>query len=111
MDETELGQYRGMVYRFLLFLLRDAEASDDVVQETFQVAVSKGTDPGKGTDYAALLRSIARNMARNYVRKAKRAPVLLDAHLLDAAEGRFVASGAGSDEGWEARKQALRGFR
>jgi len=96
-----------MVYRFLLFLLRDPETSDDISQETFRVALSKGPDPDKGGDLGAWLRSIARNLVRNHVRKARSAPLLVQEPMLELAERRFVAVGADLDDSWEARKRAL----
>lgn len=107
MDEIDLGQYRGMVYRFLLFLLRDPGASDDLSQETFSVALSRGPEPEKGSDYGAWLRSIARNLARNYVRKVRNSPLLVGESMLDLAERRFVEAGADRDGAWDARRRAL----
>ena len=109
MDEIPLGQYRPMVYRFLLFLLRDREDAEEIAQETFRVAISKGHDAEKGTNYGAWLRSIARNLARNHVRKRSRRPLLLHGDVLAAAERRFVETGADQEDLWEARRQALAG--
>ena len=107
MDQEELGQYRNMVCRFLLFLLRDPEAAEDVTQETFRVAVSKGPDPTKGTDYGAWLRSIARNLVRNHIRKLRSNRLLLHGDVLEFAEQHFMATRADQDDVWRARQQAL----
>lgn len=72
-----------MVYRFLLFLLREPEGADEIAQETFQVAITKGADPEKGTNYGAWLRSIARNLARNHMRKRRGVRPLLDDGIAD----------------------------
>ena len=96
-----------MVCRFLLFLLRDAEAADEITQETFRVALSKGADPAKGTNFGAWLRSIARNLVQNHLRKQRRRPLLLHQGVAELAERHFVGTGSDQDEVWEARKVAL----
>ena len=96
-----------MLYRFLLFLLRDREDAQDVTQDTFRVALSKGPDPAKGSDHGAWLRSIARNLARNHARKRHRRGLLLSDDFLEAAERHFVATGSDQDEVWETRRAAL----
>lgn len=107
MEQDKLGQYRDMVYRFLLFLLRDLETAEDVTQETFQIAVSKGTNAEKGTNYGAWLRSIARNLARNRVRQHRSRQFLLHGDVLGLAESHFTATSSDQDDIWEARRQAL----
>ena len=105
MDVSSLGQYRAMLCRFLLFLLRDRDDAEEIAQETFRVALSKGIDPQKGTNYGAWLRSIARNLARNHLRRKSR--WLLHGDILDLAESHFVQAGSDQDGLWEARRQAL----
>ena len=107
MSESELGEYRPMVYRFLLFLLREPEDADEIAQETFQVAIAKGPDPDKGTNYGAWLRSIARNLARNHARRRRSVRPLLDDAILDLAERHFVESGADQEDLWRTRREAL----
>ena len=107
MDESELASHRGMVCRFLLFLLRDAEAADEITQETFKVALSKGTDPTKGTNFGAWLRSIARNLVQNHLRKQRTRPLLLHEGVAELAERHFVETGSDQDTVWEARREAL----
>jgi RNA polymerase sigma-70 factor (ECF subfamily) len=93
-----------MLYRFLLFLVRNREDAEDLAQETFRVALTKGTDPQKGTNYGAWLRSIARNLARSHARRRR---LFLPEGLLELAEGRFVETGSDRDDLWEARRRAL----
>ena len=107
LEQDKLGQYRDMVCRFLLLLLRDLEAAEDMTQETFRIAVSRGPDPEKGTNYGAWLRSIARNLVRNHVRKHRSTQFLLHGDVLALAESHFVATGSDQDDVWEARRQAL----
>ena len=96
-----------MVYRFLLFLLRDPEQAEEVAQETFLVAISKGSDADNVTNCGAWLRSIARNLARNYMRKRGNSPRLLGDDFLELAERHFVETGSDRDDVWDARRQAL----
>jgi RNA polymerase sigma-70 factor (ECF subfamily) len=93
-----------MLYRFLLFLVRNREDAEDLAQETFRVALTKGTDPQKGTNYGAWLRSIARNLARNHARRRR---LFLPDDFLKLAERHFVETGSDRDDMWEARRQAL----
>jgi len=96
-----------MLCRFLLFLLGHLEDAEDVTQETLRIAVAKGPDPAKGTDYGAWLRSIARNVARNFVRRQRKSALLLQGDLAELAEARFVEAGADRDDVWEQRREAL----
>ena len=60
LQETDISQYRGMLLRFLVFLVQDPDAAEELVQETFRIALSGNRDDSKGTDLGAWLRSIAR---------------------------------------------------
>lgn len=107
MDADSLSQHRGMVCRFLLFLTQDTDASEELTQEVFRVALSKGTDPAKGEDYGAWLRSIARNVLRNYRRKHRGTWLVFDSDIVERAEQHFVRAGADRDGGWVERREAL----
>ena len=107
MDHPKLEHHWPMLYRFLLFLLHDREDARDVAQETYRIALAKGPDPQKGSDHGAWLRSIARNLARNHIRKRRRQGTLLPPDFLELAEARFLATGAHHDDLWHARQQAL----
>jgi len=96
-----------MLVRFLIFLLGDVTDAEDLAHETFRVALTKGADPRKGSDLGAWLRSIARNLVRNHIRKQRRGRVVLQEGLLEAAEKHFVATGSDRDDAWAARRQAL----
>ena len=102
-----LAGYREGVYRLLLFLTRDSEAAEELTQETCTVALSKGPDPEKGANYGAWLRSIARNLLRNYQRKRRAKWLVFSDDLLESAEHRFVQAGADRDDQWESRRNAL----
>ncbi len=107
MTEEELKQHRAMLCRFLLFLLGNTQDAEDLAQETFRVAVAKGPGLDGASDPGAWLRSIARNLTRNFVRKRRRSWVLLDANALELAEHRFVETGSDRDDVWAARREAL----
>ena len=107
MDEREIRQYRSAVYRLLLFLLRDAEDAEEVAQETFLIAISRNPNADNVTNRGAWLRSIARNLARNHMRKRGNSPRLLGDDLLELAERHFVETGSDRDDVWDARRQAL----
>jgi RNA polymerase sigma-70 factor (ECF subfamily) len=102
-----LAGYREGVYRLLLFLTRDSEAAEELAQETFTVALSKGPDAEKGADYGAWLRSIARNLLRNYQRKKRVKWLVFSDDVMELAEHRFAQAGAGRDDQWELRRNAL----
>ncbi|MDA1141233.1 MAG: hypothetical protein O3B01_21940 [Planctomycetota bacterium] len=42
MNEVNLGLFEPMVYRFILYLIRDVTAAEDLTQETFKIALGKG---------------------------------------------------------------------
>jgi len=107
-DAGALAQHEGMVYRFALFLTQDPQAAEEVTQETFRIALTKGTDPAKGTNYGAWLRTIAKNVLRNYRRSQRSNWLIFNSEIVELAEARFVASGSDRDDAWEARRRALR---
>jgi RNA polymerase sigma-70 factor (ECF subfamily) len=96
-----------MLCRFLLFLLGNLADAEDLAQETFRIALSKERAPEKASGYGAYLRSIARNLVRNHIRKHRSGRILLRQDILEVAERRFVETGSDHDEAWEARRQAL----
>jgi len=102
-----LAGYREGLYRLLLFLTQNTEAADELTQETFKVALSKGTNPDKGEDYGAWLRSIARNLVLKYREKRARRWLVFSSEVLELAEDRFVQAGAERDDQWESRRKAL----
>lgn len=107
LDQDKLDQQRRMVRRFALFLLRDPDAADDITQETFRIAVSKGWPAGGGPDQGAWLRAIVRNLVRNHFRKRSTDTLLLHGDAMELAESRFVATRSDEEETWESRREAL----
>lgn len=64
---TRLPECRGMVYRFMLFLTSDPDATDELGQETLRVAVLKANPRKKRIHYGPWVSSIARSLLRNYL--------------------------------------------
>ena len=115
MEMTSLGQHdpqglaaqREGVYRFLLFLSQNREVAEEITQETFRVALSKGTNPDGGQKLGAWLRAIAKNLLWNYWRKQNTPWLLFSSEVVDLAESRFVQAGAENKDRWESRQNAL----
>jgi RNA polymerase sigma-70 factor (ECF subfamily) len=99
-------RHHAELYRYALFLLRDALAAEDIVQETFERAFTAlGKYPENRTKALSLrpwLYRIALNLVRNARRKRRR-EVPLD-ETPDMTDGRLRASfgsASGSDrEAW-----------
>lgn len=115
MEMTSLGQHdpqglaaqREGVYRFLLFLSQNREVAEEITQETFRVALSKGTNPDGGENLGAWLRAIAKNLLWNYWRKQNTPWLLFSSEVVDLAERRFTQTGADGQDRWESRQKAL----
>jgi len=102
-----LAGYREGVYRLLLFLTHNIEAADELTQETYAVALSKGVNPQKGENYGAWLRSIARNLVLKHREKRGRRWLVFSSEIMELAERRFVRAGVERDDQWESRRNAL----
>jgi RNA polymerase sigma-70 factor (ECF subfamily) len=79
-----------------------------MTQETFRVALSKGTSPEGEQELGAWLRTIAKNLLWNYWRKQNAPWLLFSSEVVELAERRFVQAGAENNERWESRQKALR---
>ena len=106
-DPQTLAAQRERVYRFLLFLSQNREVAEEITQETFRVALSKGTMPDNAEGLAAWLRAIAKNLLWNYWRKQNTSWLLFSSEVVDLAERRFIQSGAENKGVWESRQNAL----
>ena len=106
-DSHTLAAQREGLYRFLLFLAHNREVAEEITQETFKVALSKGTMPAAGEALAAWLRAIAKNLLWNHWRKQNAPWLLFSSEVVELAESRFVQAGAASKERWESRQNAL----
>jgi len=86
--ETLVRKYARLVYAQAFMILSDRETSEDVVQETFVKAYTfrvRLRDPEK---FKAWVLSIARNLARDVIRRRREAAPLHDAPEEDLADAR-----------------------
>lgn len=63
-------QYSPKVYNTVLYLLKDADAAEDIVQELFMTIWEKREQIQPELNFEAYIATIARNLAYNYVKKA-----------------------------------------
>lgn len=64
--------YQKNVWQVVAWSMRDVEATDDLVQQTFVNAFQKLHTYQKGRDFGSWLRTIARNLVRNEMRRSTR---------------------------------------
>jgi len=105
MDDQTIAGHREGVFRFLLFLTQNAELAEEVTQETFKLALSKGLTSEPIRDYGAWLRAIAKNILRTQRQRRPPRGLVFNSDIVEMAEGYLVR--AGQNEAWEARKKAL----
>ena len=97
-------RHRHAVVAFLYGVIPDYHAVEDLFQEVCLVAIQKAAEFQEGTNFVAWLRAIARNKAREQLRK--RSGVLLDDAFFDGLDQAFDAARAAIDP--DQRKDALR---
>lgn len=90
-----LGRYQHRLYRYLLRLVRDPAAAEDLFQQTWlRVAESiRRYDPQRS--FEAWLFAVSRNLAIDHLRR--RAPESLDEPRADGATGAERLAAAGTD--------------
>jgi RNA polymerase sigma-70 factor (ECF subfamily) len=106
--------HQAQVYRYLRYLGAAHDVAEDLAQDTFVVALSKGmqnkqekwseSDP---VNRPAWLRGVSRNLFLAYCRRARCSPVFAAGQSLDHAEALWAAQFPGSDDG-SAHLAALR---
>lgn len=69
-----ISQYQQSIWRIMAFALCDRDTTEDLVQQTFVNAYYqlKTFETGKGRDFGAWLRTIARNLLRQELRRLSR---------------------------------------
>lgn len=90
------------VWRVVAFALRDRAGTEDLVQQTFVVAYRELDRYDAERDFGAWLRGIARNLARQELRRKAREDRRMSGYL------KHLEATAGSDEEADDREQALR---
>ncbi len=104
--ELIFHEYNAMITAYLHSLVGDWHEAADLAQETFVVAYRKLDDFDPNRPLGAWLRGIARNLARNAIRKKYRHREFLVEG--QAMEGLYQAlESAERAEGWETRLAAL----
>ena len=98
--------HQAQVYRYLRYLGAAHEVAEDLAQETFVVALSKGMQDkqdklgqGDQSNWPAWLRGVSRNLFLAYCRRARCSPVFAAGQSLDQAEAVWSAQFRGSDDG------------
>lgn len=88
---------------FILGLVPDFSAADDVLQEVCLVVTRQARTFEIGTDFNAWVRAIARLKVKEYFRQKQKLPFLLSEEAMDAV----VSAAEEEDHRWESRRQAL----
>jgi len=89
-----LGQ-RSMLLGYIASLVRDAHLAEDVFQEVALVVLKKGDELADAEGFPAWARTIARLEAMNALRRRTKAPVSLDASVLDVLDRHWAAADGG----------------
>jgi RNA polymerase sigma-70 factor, ECF subfamily len=85
------------VYRYLLTLMPDADAADDVLQETALALWEKAVEYQPELPFFAWACGFARNKALTYYRARSRLPQLLDEDVVELLAAEAAAT---ADEEW-----------
>ncbi len=85
-EQALLEQNRGWLTAYALSMTGDRQSSEDLVQEVFTTALNCQERYDGSHAVGAWLRGIARNKIREYWRKTKRLPVLVDMDVLESLD-------------------------
>ncbi len=96
-------QHAAALRGFILGLLAERDASNDVFQEVFLTVTRNAGQFRRGDNFLAWARGIARNKVLEHYRKCQRLPRLFDDELLET----LAASAGQQDDVWEERRAAL----
>jgi len=102
--------YQDAVWRIAAALLRDRDATENLVQQVFVDAYFHLDQYAPGTDFGAWIRTVARNQLRKELRSAGREDRRLATYRARLAE-RLKAESAATRDDSEAYVAALRGCR
>lgn len=102
--------YQETVWRIAAVLLRDRDATENLVQQVFVDAYFHLDQYAPGTDFGAWIRTVARNRLRKELRTASREDRRLACYRERLAE-RLRADSAGAHDDSDAYVAALRGCR
>lgn len=96
-------QHAAALRGFILGLMAEREAANDVFQEVFLTVARNAGQFRQGGNFLAWARGIARNKILEHYRKCQRRPQLFDDELLEI----LAASAGHQDDVWEERRAAL----
>ncbi len=102
---SQLIQCQDRLYAYILALLADPVAAEDVLQETNLAAAERLADAASISDFTAWLFGVARRQVQDYRRRAARERLQFGDELLDLLADELPAATADMP----ARQQALRG--
>lgn len=97
-------QNREWLTAYLLGMVGNHGAADDLVQEVFRIAFVKRDSFEAGRSFGAWLRGIARNVALRHIEQSYREPILLTEESLDVFE-QAAAQAEASDVSPDARER------
>ncbi len=101
-----IEQNREWLIAYLLGMIGDPHAVDDLVQEVFHIAFVKRDSFEAGRSFGAWLRGIARNLALRHLERAGREPLLPGDDSLEVYD-QAAARAEAADMFPEAREQRL----
>ncbi len=101
--QSQFLQQTNRLRGFILGLLPDRAAADDVLQEVFLIVTAKAAEFQSGTDFLAWVRTIAR--LKVLEQRQRRFPAA--GQLTDDAWDMLAQSVHEMDDVWDARRQAL----
>lgn len=96
-------QHAAAVRGFVMGLVPDRAAADDLFQEVFLTVMQRGADFRRDGNFLAWARGIARNKALEHYRRQRTAPLPFDEELLNL----LADSAEDFDELTEQRREAL----
>ena len=101
--QRQFLQNAAAIRGFIIGLLTDRDAANDVFQEVFLTVTSCAEQFRPDGNFLAWVRGVARNKVLEHVRKNSRIPQPFDDELLEM----MVASAGRADAIWEDRRAAL----
>lgn len=96
-------QHAAAVRGFVLGLVADRAAADDVFQDVFLTVVRREADFRHGENFLAWVRGIARIKVLEYYQQRRTKPLLFDEQVLELLTESVVTS----EQQWEQRREAL----
>ena len=96
-------QHAAAVRGFVLGLVADRAAADDIVQEIFLTVVQREAEYRRNDNFLAWARGIARKKVLEHYRHRRTKPLLFDEQVLEQMAESVVSSA----QQWELRREAL----